>query len=153
MLLGCEISFFIQHYDIYKHHKKFSNLSFRLKKIIALRVMQLIVQQFIQAKKALDTHSISHKLSLPTAVVQSSLAALTDCQLIVELKKLSGGETMFHPARDINNLTVYEVMDALETQGANHLPDMKSFEQFSNIHDHFDAQIKMASENCLLKEL
>ena len=153
VLLGCEISFFIQHYDIYKHHKKFSNLSFRLKKIIALRVMQLIVQHFIQAKKALDPHSISFKLTLPTAVVQSSLRVLMDCQLIVELKKLSGEAALFQPARDINALTVYEVMDALEKHGVNHLPNMKSFEQFSNIHNRFDEKIQTASENCLLKEL
>jgi membrane protein len=153
VLFGCEISFFIQHYDLYKHHKKFLSLSFRLKKIIALRIMQLIVKQFIQAKTALDTPSISMTLSLPISVVQSSLSSLIKCHFIVELKKPEKTESIFQPAKDIHQLTVHEMIKTLEEQGENQLPNMKSFAEFSKITAAFDEKIQTSSENCLLKEV
>lgn len=153
VLFGCEICFFIQHYELYKYNENFLFLSFRLKKLIALRIMQLIINQFIHAKKALKAAEIAIKLALPIAVIQSSLTALIESQMIVELKVLSNTETVFQPAKDINGLTVYEVISALEKQGENTLPNMKSFAQLSNIHHLFDEKIKATFENCLLKEL
>jgi membrane protein len=153
VLFGCEISFFIQHYEIYKYNEKFLSLSFRLKKLIALRVMQLIVKRFIRAEKALNTTEIAFKLVLPISVVRSSLTALINSKLIVELNILSTSESVFQPAQDINNLTIYQVIDALEKQGGNELPNMKSFVQFLEINNLFDDKIKSMPENSLLKEI
>ncbi len=153
VLFGCEISFFIQYYEIYKYNEKFVSLSFRLKKLIALRIMQLIVKRFMRAEKALNTTEIAFKLVLPISVVRSSLTALINSQLIVELNVLSTSESVFQPAQDVNNLTIYQVIEALEKQGGNELPNMKSFIQFSAINSLFDEKIKSMPENSLLKEI
>jgi len=153
VLFGCEISFFIQYYEIYKYNENFLSLSFRLKKLISLRIMQLIIKRFIRAEKALNTTEISFKLALPISVVRSSLIALIKSKLVVELNSLSTSEGAFQPAQDVNYLTIYHVIEALEKQGENELPNMKSFIQFSEINNLFDEKIKSMPENSLLKEI
>jgi hypothetical protein len=86
-------------------------------------------------------------------VIQSSLNTLIACRLIVQLNVIEQGEILFQPAQDVHRLTVYDVIDALEKQGENTLPNMKSFAQLSTINQLFDQKIKAATENCLLKEL
>lgn len=153
VLLGCEISFFIQHYEIYKYNEKYLSVSFRLKKLIALRVMSLIIKRFIRKEKILNTTEIAFKLSLPISVVRHSLISLVNCQMLIELKVEAYAETLFQPAREVHNLTIYDVIEALEKQGGNQLPNMKSFVQLSEIDRLFDEKIRDSSENCLLKEL
>ncbi len=153
VLFGCEISFFIQYYEIYKYNENFLFLSFRLKKLISLRIMQLIIKRFIRGENALNTTEIAFKLALPISVVRSSLMALIKSKLVVELNSLSTSEGAFQPAQDVNHLTIYHVIEALEKQGENKLPNMKSFIQFSEINKLFDEKIKSMPENSLLKEI
>ena len=152
VLFGCEIAFFIHHYESYRHNEKFSNISFALKKMIALQITQLIVMRFFRAEKVLNATEIAVQLALPFALVNSSLATLVASDILVELKSIQTSEKLFQPAKDINQLSIYTVMHALENQGEKQLPDMKSFEHFSKITASFNEKIKTATENTLLKD-
>ena len=44
VLLGCEVAFFLQNYEIYRNNNRFSDLSFSLKKVIALQITHLIIK-------------------------------------------------------------------------------------------------------------
>ena len=145
VLLGCEISFFIQNYDSYRHNEKFSNLSFSLRKNIALQVCHNIVLRFSNGEVAPDAGQIARELSLPVSVVQKSLAALKNSNLIVELNVLENEDTFYQPSRDINSLTISTVINALETSGRNNVPEMQGYEQFS--------QLDASAEKMLLKEI
>lgn len=145
VLLGCEISFYIQNYDSYKHNEKFSDLSFSLKKNIALQVCHNIVMRFSNGEEAPNAERIAKELVLPISVIQKSLAALKDSNLIVELNVLENEEIIYQPSRDINSLTISAVINALETSGRNSVPEMHSYEQFSKL----DA----SAEKMLLKEI
>jgi len=145
VLLGCEISFFIQNYDSYRHNEKFSNLSFSLRKNIALQVCHNIVLRFSNGEVAPDAGQIARELSLPVSVVQKSLAALKNSNLIVELNVLENEDTIYQPSRDINSLTISTVINALETSGRNNVPEMQGYEQFS--------QLDASAEKMLLKEI
>jgi membrane protein len=145
VLFGCEISFFIQNYDSYRHNEKFSNLSFSLRKNIALQVCHNIVMRFSNGEIAPNAGQIAKELVLPISVVQKSLAALKNSNLIVELNVLENEEMIYQPSRDINRLTISAVINALETSGRNIVPDMHGYEQFS--------QLDASAENTLLKEI
>ncbi|MDQ7090458.1 MAG: YihY/virulence factor BrkB family protein [Methylococcales bacterium] len=153
VLFGCEMTFFIQYYALHKYKDKFSFLSFRLKKLIALRVMQLIIQQFIQAEKALSMAEITTQLGLPAMVIRSSLQTLITCKMIVEFKNDTPLDPVFYPAHDINKLTIYQFIKALETQEKNQLPEMASLAQLAEINLGFDEKIKRSAKNILLKDL
>jgi membrane protein len=153
VLFGCEISFFIQNYEAYKYHKKFSDLCFSLKKVLALQITHLIVQRFAKAQSALSLSEIATQFNLPVAIVQSTLASLIDCHIVVELKTTQDDEALFQPAQDVDLLTVYAVIAGLENQGVTSIPQMKEFEKFVQLNECFNNQLKTAAENHLLKEL
>ncbi|MCK4842135.1 MAG: YihY/virulence factor BrkB family protein [Methylococcales bacterium] len=144
VLFGCEISFYVQNFNSYRHSDRFSNLSFSLKKTIALQICHFIVTCFSSGVKAPNAELIASELSLPVSVTQKILTELIDCQLVVELKVSDGEEVIYQPSRDINGLSVAVVIDALETAGQNSVPDMTGYEQFSNLKN---------KENYLLKEI
>ncbi|MGR9013026.1 MAG: YihY/virulence factor BrkB family protein, partial [Gammaproteobacteria bacterium] len=48
VLFGCEITFYIQNYQSYRHNHKFVEFSFALKKIVALQITYLIVRNFVR---------------------------------------------------------------------------------------------------------
>jgi membrane protein len=145
VLFGCEISFFIQNYDSYRHNEKFSNLSFSLRKNIALQVCHNIVMRFSNGEVASNAGQIAKALVLPVSVVQKSLEALKNSNLIVELNVLENEDMNYQPSRDINSLTISAVINALETSGRNSVPEMQGYEQFS--------QLDASAENLLLKEI
>ena len=145
VLFGCEISFFIQNYDSYRHNEKFSNLSFSMRKNIALQVCHNIVMRFSNGEVAPNAGQIAKALVLPVSVVQKSLVALKNSNLIVELNVLENQDMIYQPSRDINSLTISAVINALETSGRNSVPEMQGYEQFS--------QLDASAENLLLKEI
>ena len=137
VLFGCEISFFIQNFDSYKHNEQFSNLSLSLRKNITLQVCHSIVLRFSSGKEPASKDVIAEELMLPVSVVQKSLNALMDSQLIVALNVAENEDAVYQPSRDINSLSVTYIVNALETAGRNSVPDMKGYEHFS----HLDGQI------------
>jgi len=137
VLFGCEISFFIQNFDSYKHNEQFSNLSLSLRKNITLQVCHSIVLRFSSGKEPASKDVIAEELMLPVSVVQKSLNALMDSQLIVALNVAENEDAVYQPSRDINSLSVTYIVNALETAGRNSVPDMKGYEPFS----HLDGQI------------
>lgn len=145
VLFGCEISFYLQNFQSFKHNNKFFNLSNALKKNIALQVCHVIVQRFAKADKSPDAAEIANELLLPVPVVQRILLSLLECHLIVKLNVLEGESDIYQPARDINTLTVDSVLNALEELGQNQIPEMKSYEQFS--------KLSITSGHILLKEI
>lgn len=153
VLFGCEISFFIQYYETYKHHEKFSNLCFSLRKVLALQITHTIVQRFAKAEKALSLAEIAALFNLPVAVVHATLTSLIQCGILVEIKAELEEESLFQPAQDIDLLTVYAVVSGLENQGVTSVPQMKVFEKIVQINECFNSKLKTAAENCLLKEL
>jgi len=145
VLFGCEISFFIQNYDSYRHNEKFSNLSYALRKNIALQVCHNIVMRFSNGEEAPDAGQIAKELVLPPSVIQKAIAALKDSNLIVELNVMENEDIIYQPSRDINSLTISAVINALETSGRNIVPEMQGCEQFS--------QLDASAEKMLLKEI
>lgn len=130
VLLGCEISFYIQNFSSYQHNQRFSNLSFLLKKNIVLQVCHAIVMSFARGEKAVDAKAIASQLQIPIVVVQRTLVILLECRLIVELNVAEDEDIIYQPARDINNLSVLDIIHALESVGTKDIPDMKYYEKF-----------------------
>lgn len=145
VLFGCEISFFIQNFESYRHNKKFSNLSFSLKKNIGIQVCQFIVQRFSKCEKAPDIELIANELSLPLSIVQNTLSELINAKLIVELNVEEGEPDIYQPAQESHNLTIGAVTKALEFTGQNFVPGLEEDERF--------LKIEKLDDSFLVKEL
>lgn len=133
VLFGCEISFYIQNFESYRHNKKFSNLSFSLKKYIGVQVCQLIVKRFSVGDSAPNAEFMAKELELPVSIVQNTLSELVECKLIVELNVDDGEDDIYQPARDVNNLTSSIVTNAMEISGLNIVPGLKEQEKFDSL--------------------
>jgi len=153
VLFGCELAFFIQNYQTYRNNNRFSNLSFYLKKVIALQIMHLIAKNFSRLNTPLSAVEIAEKLAIPIEIIQDVLLKLIASQLIVELKDQYNFYEVYLPAMDINILTISFVLNALEQCGQNQLPDSHQEPLIIAAVDNF-TKIREASEhNCLLKDI
>ena len=153
VLLGCEISFFLQNYEIYRNNNRFSNLSFSLKKIIALQITRLIIQNFIQLNSPLTTAEIATRLVIPIAITQPVLSELVASHIIVEFKNQDEEDEVYQPAVDVNILTIAYVINALEQCGQNQLPDINQEQLFMNATHDFRKLMEASTQNCLLKNI
>ncbi len=153
VLLGCELAFFLQNYDIYRNNNRFSDLSFALKKVVALQITHLIVKHFSRFNKPLSAAEIATKLLVPIAVIQPILLKLIASHIIVEFKNQDDVDEVYLPAVDINILTTAYVINALEQCGQNHLPDLNQERLFMNAIDNFRKLMEASEHNRLLKDI
>ncbi len=153
VLFGCEMAFFLQNYETYRNNNRFSDLSFSLKKVIALQITQLIIKNFIQLNNPLTADEIATKLVIPIAIIQPVLSKLIVSHIIVEFKNQDEDDEVYQPAVDINILTIAYVINALEHCGQNHLPDINHEQLFMNAVNNFRELMEASEQNRLLKDI
>ncbi|MEY3882192.1 MAG: hypothetical protein RIQ94_2988, partial [Pseudomonadota bacterium] len=155
VLFGCEVAFFLQNYEIYRNNNRFADLSFSLKKIIALQITHLIVKNFIQLNNPLTAAEIATKLVIPIAIIQPALFNLMAGHILVEYKDMDEAESeeVYQPAVDINILTIAYIINALEHSGQNNLPDVNQEHLFMHAVDNFKGLMEASEENRLLKDI
>lgn len=153
VLFGCEVAFFLQNYETYRNNNRFSDLSFSLKKVIALQITHLIIKNFTQLNKPLTATEIATKLVIPIAIIQSVLLNLISSHIIVEFKNSNEDDDVYQPAVDINILTISYIINALEQCGQNHLPDMNQERLFMNAVNTFNKLMQASEQNRLLKDI
>ncbi|MGZ8903952.1 MAG: YihY/virulence factor BrkB family protein, partial [Methylobacter sp.] len=153
VLFGCEVAFFYQNYEIYRSNTRFSDLSFSLKKIIALQITHLIIKNFIELKNPLTAAEIAAKLVIPIALIQPLLSNLIASHIIVEFKNHDDDDEVYQPAVDINILTIAYVINALEQCGQNHLPDINQEQLYMDAVNNFRKLMEASEQNRLLKDI
>ncbi len=153
VLFGCEVAFFLQNYETYRNNNRFSDLSFALKKVVALQITHLIIKNFMQLNKPLTSAEIAAKLVIPIAIIQPVLSKLMASLIIVEFIKQDEDDEVYLPAVDINRLTIAYVINALEQCGQNHLQDISQEQLFMDTVNHFRELMEASEQNCLLKDI
>ena len=134
VLFGCEIAFYVHNFESYRHNKKFSTLSFELKKNIAIQTLRSIIIRFANAEAAPDAETIASELQFPISIIQTTLSDLVNSDLIVELNVSDDQEVTYQPSRDINTLSIASVTKALETTGQNTIPGTDGDALFKKIN-------------------
>ncbi|MDD5580962.1 MAG: YihY/virulence factor BrkB family protein [Methylobacter sp.] len=153
VLFGCEIAFFLQNYEIYKNKNRISDLSFSLKKLIALQITHLVIKNFVQFKKPLSAPEIAAKLIIPIAFIQPILSNLVASHIILEIKNQDENEEIYQPAVDINILTIAYVINALEQCGQNHLQEINQEQMLVDAVNNFRELMETSKQNRLLKDI
>lgn len=153
VLFGCEVAFYIQNYESYRHNYKYSELSLALRKIIALQITHLIVTNVVKAGKPLTAEEIASELRVSKAVVQRLLDFLAASHILIGLKTEDDLYDVYLPAVDINILTIAFVINALEQCGQNNLPAIKQKQVFADMLNNFRKWLETSEQNRLLKDL
>ncbi|MFC1599209.1 YihY/virulence factor BrkB family protein, partial [Candidatus Omnitrophota bacterium] len=155
VFFGAEISFADQNVDMYEFEPDCLRASHSFKKLISLRVSYLLVKNFSQAKPALTANEISHILEIPVRLIRQILFELVEGGILGEAKTEEYKEVAYQPGRDTCNLTVKDVIDALETRGVDNIPVSQTQEHkaFSESLKAFSEVVGKSSGNKRLKEM
>ncbi|MDD5410638.1 MAG: YihY/virulence factor BrkB family protein [Methylobacter sp.] len=153
VLFGCEVTFFLQNYEIYRNNNRFSDLSLSLQKIIALQTTHLIIKNFIQLNNPLTAAEIAARLVIPIAYIQPVLSNLAANHIVVAFKNQDEDDEVYQPAVDINILTIAYVINALDQYGQNQLPEINQEPLFMNAVNNFRELMEASVQNRLLKDI
>ncbi|MBW8035923.1 MAG: YihY/virulence factor BrkB family protein [Planctomycetes bacterium] len=156
VLFGAELAFAHQNVDTYEFEQDCLSVSYSYKRLLTLLIVQQIVKNFCQAKESLNASDISHMLEIPIRLVRQILFELVEADVVAEVKTQEKGDVLYyHPARDVEALSVKFVIDALEEKGNTVIPVIKSPElkTLSGCLARIDDSIQKSSANVLLKDI
>jgi len=122
VLFGAEIAFAHQNNETFEFEQVTRQISFSLKKRLALQIVHLLVANFARAEKPFTVHQISAEIEIPLRLVQTILLDLVTAKIVSETDSDADEEPAFQPALDINRITIGYVASALERIGADQLP-------------------------------
>lgn len=155
VLFGAEIAFAHQNSKDDDFGPRAEGASFFLKKTVALQVVHLVVNDFINGDTPKTEPQISTALSLPRTLVQEVLPLLEQAEILVETIPAKNGLPGFHPATDPTRITAQYVLDGLEKTGLNDLPGKSSpnLSVISQTLEAFSETIKKSPANKPLKDI
>ncbi len=110
VLLGAQVAYAYQNRAVYAEERQVENINQRGREFIALRLMTVIGQRFVKGEPPLSVADTAEELGVPTRLVQQIMHTLAKARLVVET---AGGETAYVPARPIETITCYDILEAL----------------------------------------
>lgn len=147
VLIGAELSFAHQNFRTYEYGPEPIRINFRTRKLLALRIMQLIVRRFRDSDPPTSS-VISETLELPSRLTSRLLGDLREADLVVEVRLEKDGDTGYQPAHDPSRLTLGQVLDRLEEAGETvEVPDSDELENLTDALQRFRAAVAESPAN------
>jgi len=155
VLFGAEISFAIQNVDTYEFEHDCLGISPGFKKLLSLQVSHQIIMAFSEGKNPLTAPQISNNLGIPIRLLHQILYELVDSRIISDTSNDESEDPAYLPARDINQLTVRYVIDALDQKGSDNIPvvQTRELEILSDTLKEFGNVVDNSPANKLLKDV
>jgi len=154
VLFGAEVSFANQNVETYEFEPDCMSASKAFKTLIALLITQRVVKRFCNEEKPLDAPMISHELEIPIRLVRQVLYQLTEAGILSEVKN-TFKEFAYHPATDVDKMTVKFVVDKLDHRGTANVPVLmtKELERLADSLRQFGTVLEKSEANMLLKNI
>ncbi len=110
VLFGAQVSYVYQNRRAYLQERVAGRVHQQAREFAALRLMTLIASRFETGDAAMGTSQLAELLGIPPNLAKDTLRTLTGCRL---LNETNGPETAFVPARPLDKITVWDVLQAL----------------------------------------
>ena len=155
VLFGAELLFSIQNQKDYKFAPDYSEISYRQKKIMILRVVHLLVKRFSRGAPPVTSDQIAKALNVPKSLLNRILAKTKAAGIVSEICFDKGTARAYQPAFNVDLLTVQFVVDKVERHGIDCLSNFSGpeFEKILDLLKALDESAEKASANVLLKEI
>lgn len=155
LLVGAEYTYAHQNVDNYEYEPDFSNISPHYKRLLALRILQLLARRFSKNEPPLDAAEISHELEIPIRHVSTILSELVGCGLVSNVHRQEFNDFVFQPASDIHLWTLNYTIAAMERNGVNQIPVGKSqdMQKLSEALENIGAVIETSPTNKLITDV
>jgi membrane protein len=155
VLFGAELSFANQNVHTYEYEPDCLKVSDGFKKLVALQIAHLLIKKFENGDRPLTDSQISAQLEMPIRLVHNILFDLVESGLVSEIKTQADKEFAYQPARDINNLTIQYVLEALDQKGTDDIPVARTedYQALSDALKKFSEAMESSPANQLLKDI
>jgi membrane protein len=155
VLFGAELSFATQNVDTYEYEPDCLKVSPAFKKLLTLQVAHLLIHNFKEGQTPLIDSQISHRLQIPVRLLHQILYELVATGLFNETKTNEDKKFGYQPARDINALTIKQILEAIEHHGIDTIPVARTDELkiLSESLEKFSEAIEISPANRLLKDI
>lgn len=154
LLLGAELNFASQNIYSFLFEKESGKLSGFNKKLIALQVANVIVNNFEAGNAPITEKQISNIANIPERIIASIIKDLIKAKIINPIAS-ERRDALYQPARDINKLKVFDVLTAIEKEGTG-LSDYsksKMRQKLSERLQKFDSTSQRSPQNILVKDI
>lgn len=155
VLLGAEISFAEQNVDTYEFEADSLKVSYSFKKLLALNITHICVKTFHEGGSPPTAAQLSHDMEIPIRLVHQVIFELTEAGVLSEVKINDSPEIAYHPSKDIEDLTIQNVIDSLDRRGIDTIPiaETKTLQMFKDVMAQFHDTVAASSTNVLLKNI
>lgn len=154
VLFGAEVSFSWENTEALETQDiEYAHVSIRLRKLIILRIVHLCVIRFAKGLRPASASQIATEIKIPLKIVNVLLARLMECRILLEAGGSDGSG--FVPARDIECLTISDVLNAFEMRGEDivSVGGTIEYEAFEQSLEEFDAACQASSGERLLRDI
>lgn len=155
VLAGAEMASAHQNADMLEFEPDSRRVSMGLKKLLALRVVNLLCSRFLTDAGRLSMGGIATATDIPPVLLRQILGELEECGIVSTVAPQQGSEREYQPAIDTGVLTAAYVIEALEHRGTNDLPLARTHEwaALAESQQAFDRCIESSPANRLLRDI
>jgi len=155
VLMGAQLSYYMQNITRYEFEFDVQNVSPKQKKRLALLVMHSLIDDFTRGDRPRSPEEISLELSLPVRTVHECLDMLRDAFLVTEVWNEDKELNVYQPATDINRMTLSFVLEKLELSGSVHkiVINNADYRKIDSALTKFENLIASSEGNVLLRDI
>jgi membrane protein len=155
VLSGAELSFATQNVDTYEFEPDAIQASHAFRKLLSLRIINLLIEHFSQGEQPMGEEAIASTLSIPIRLLRTLLFELVEAGLISSVRMASEKVHAFQPAFDPDQMSVASVLEAMELHGVDTIPVLESdeMEQLRRSMETMRMENRRSAANVLLKNI
>lgn len=155
MLMGAQLSYYMQNVTRYEFEFDVQTVSPRQKKRLSLLVMHSLIEDFIKGVKPRAPEEISIELSLPVRAVHDCLDMLREASMVTEVWSEETERYVYQPGTDINKMTLSFVLEKIETSGSLHkvVINNADYRKIDTALTKFENLVATSEINVLLRDI
>jgi len=123
LLLGAQVAFYVQYPQYMSRRPVQLRLSNRLRERLALQIMFMVADRYLNQRDPWTSEDLVHYLALPMEPIHHVLKLMVDAGF---LSKTSDSPPAYLPRRDIETITLSELYEVVRSAGENRLLSLKT---------------------------
>ncbi|MBU4055334.1 MAG: YihY/virulence factor BrkB family protein [Proteobacteria bacterium] len=156
VLFGAEVAFAHQNAEMFEFEEDEAKMSGHFRKLLALLLARHVIHRFALKEPPQTAVDIAKSLEIPIRMARNLLDDLVESGILSRVLSENNGEPAHQPALDIHQITVQDVIRAMETKGISEVPLANTTPEFSTLSKalkSFDDSLQKVPENKLLIEI
>jgi len=155
VLMGAQLTYYLQNITRYEFEFDVQTVSPRQKKRLSLLVMHSLIEDFVKGAEPRAPEEISLELSLPARTVHDCLDLLHEASLVTEVWNEELEKYVYQPATDINRMTLSFILERLDLSGSQHkvVINNADYRKIDVALTKFENLIASSETNILLRDL